>query len=136
MKLGKFMIEADQRRKSFIKLKLHLARRPDCKSLYDSQDNRKRRCDKGESKEDPKLKTPRSNVEEVNLQSEDGTGTLVPDEDNDELTALEKEEEYYLKNDSVAKFQFNYNSVTTFSNDYPEMDVGGVPLSVAPGEGK
>ena len=98
---------------------------------------RKRRSDEVDINEDPTLKIQKTvNPEEGNQQCEDAKENEDRNEDNDELTALQKEEEYYLKNDSVAKYQFNYNSVTTFSNDYPEMDVGGVPLAVAPGEGK
>ena len=40
-----------------------------------------------------------------------------------------------MKNDASGKFQFNYNRVTAFSNNYPEIDVGDKPLILAPGEG-
>ena len=52
----------------------------------------------------------------------------------DELDRAEKEEEYYLKHDSAAKFQFNYNRVTAFANDNPEIHLEE-PLTLAPGEG-
>ena len=52
----------------------------------------------------------------------------------DGLDSAEKEEEYYLKHDSAAKFQFNYNRVTAFVNDNPEVHVQE-PLILAPGEG-
>ena len=51
----------------------------------------------------------------------------------DPLELAEKEEEDYLKKDSVAKYQFDYNRVTAFANDHPE--VNAEPLSIAPGEG-
>jgi len=61
------------------------------------------------------------------------------EDDEDELTAAEKEEEYFRKHDSAAKFQFNYNRVTTLTNDHPEINVQDkafAPLTSAPGEGK
>ena len=51
---------------------------------------------------------------------------------------LEKEWDDYRQNDPVAKFQFDYNRVTCFGNDVPEIsavDVNEI-VSVAPGEGK
>ena len=49
------------------------------------------------------------------------------------------EEEHYLKNDSAGKYQFEYNRITAFANDHPELkakDNSTEPLSIAPGEGK
>ena len=49
----------------------------------------------------------------------------------------EAEEEKYLKNDAVAKWQFDYNKVICFGNDFPELSAAAHndPISVAPGEG-
>ena len=57
----------------------------------------------------------------------------------DQLDIAEMEEEHYLKNDSAGKYQFEYNRITAFANDHPELkakDNSTEPLSIAPGEGK
>ena len=51
----------------------------------------------------------------------------------DPLDLAEKEEDDYLKKDPVARYQFDYNRVTAFANDHPE--VNAEPISIAPGEG-
>ena len=51
----------------------------------------------------------------------------------------EEEEEEYIKNDSIAKSQFNYNKSTCFSHNHPEISVEentSEPVQVAPGQGK
>ena len=55
----------------------------------------------------------------------------------DELKLCDAEEEKYLRNDPVAKWQFDYNRVICFGNDFPELPsaVQNDPISVAPGEG-
>ena len=63
------------------------------------------------------------------------------------LSDSEKEEEEYILKDAARKWQFNYNSSTCFSNDFPKLDVHEDTNSenaenitevhsVAPGEGK
>ena len=66
------------------------------------------------------------------------------DEDIDEL------QEKYMETDSIQKWKFNFNSVTTLVNDFPELEVKekttsdekydadnlNTPIVVAPGEGK
>ena len=55
------------------------------------------------------------------------------------VAIAEEEEEYYLKHDSAAKFQFNYNRVTAMSHQYPEINFRDDkidPFNIAPGEGK
>ena len=51
---------------------------------------------------------------------------------------MEKDLEEYLKNDPVAKFQFDYNMSTCFGNDIPEISAveENSPINVALGEGK
>ena len=55
----------------------------------------------------------------------------------DELKLCDAEEEKYLRNDPVAKWQFDYNRVICFGNDFPELPSSSQndPISVAPGEG-
>ena len=55
----------------------------------------------------------------------------------DEVELCEAEEERYLRNDAVAKWQFDYNRVICFGNDFPELSAPAQnePISVAPGEG-
>ena len=55
----------------------------------------------------------------------------------DALKLCDAEEEKYLRNDPVAKWQFDYNRVICFGNDFPELPsaVQNDPISVAPGEG-
>ena len=58
---------------------------------------------------------------------------------NDVDDLSEKDIKEYLEKDSVAKFQFDYNRNTCFSNDIPEINVNEIDnqsISVAPGEGK
>ena len=59
------------------------------------------------------------------------------EEEVDDMKLCEAEEEKYLRNDAVAKWQFDYNRVICFSNDFPELSapVQNDPISVAPGEG-
>ena len=69
---------------------------------------------------------------------EDELPDIEPQND-DPFDIAEKEEEHYLKNDSVGKYQFAYNRVTAFANDHPELNIkdsSSEPLSIAPGEGK
>ena len=51
------------------------------------------------------------------------------------MKAAQEDEEEYLKVDASGKYQFNYNKVTAFSNNYPEIHVSDQPLIIAPGEG-
>ena len=51
------------------------------------------------------------------------------------MKEAQEDEEEYLKNDASGKFQFNYNRVTAFSNNYPEIQFSDEPLILAPGEG-
>ena len=53
----------------------------------------------------------------------------------DEIIEREDEEEYFLKNDAVGKFMFNYNKTTAMSNDLPEMNAPDAPVIISPGEG-
>ena len=53
----------------------------------------------------------------------------------DEILEREDEEEYFLKNDAVGKFMFNYNRTTAMSNDLPEMNAPDAPVIISPGEG-
>ena len=59
------------------------------------------------------------------------------EEEVDDMKLCEAEEEKYLRNDAVAKWQFDYNRVICFGNDFPELSapVQNDPISVAPGEG-
>ena len=54
------------------------------------------------------------------------------------LDEHEKEEAYYMKNDAIRKYQFNYNNSTAFNNKYPELDFKDPEslacLNIAPGE--
>jgi len=59
--------------------------------------------------------------------------------DDNDVDLIEKETEEFLTNDSVAKFQFDYDSNTCFTNNVPEIGISETTdqcLSVAPGEGK
>ena len=51
------------------------------------------------------------------------------------MKEAQEDEEEYLRVDASGKFQFNYNRVTAFSNNYPEIHVSDQPLIIAPGEG-
>ena len=59
------------------------------------------------------------------------------EEEVDDVELCDAEEEKYLRNDAVAKWQFDYNRVICFGNDFPELSatVQNDPISVAPGEG-
>ena len=59
------------------------------------------------------------------------------EEEVDEVELCEAEEERYLRNDAVAKWQFDYNRVICFGNDFPELSAPAQnePISLAPGEG-
>ena len=54
-----------------------------------------------------------------------------------ELEQLELREEQYLKEDAVAKQQFEYNRNIALADDFPELQVKiqNEPISLAPGEG-
>ena len=66
---------------------------------------------------------------------EDSNDT-AKEEKVDDVELCEKEEEQYLQNDAVAKWQFDYNKVICFGNDFPELSAPVQnPISVAPGEG-
>ena len=54
----------------------------------------------------------------------------------DEILEREDDEEYFLKNDAVGKFMFNYNRTTAMSDDVPEMNAPDAPVIISPGEGK
>ena len=58
------------------------------------------------------------------------------EEVRDEILEREDDEEYFLKNDAVGKFMFNYNKTTAMSNDLPEMEAPDAPVTISPGEGK
>ena len=47
----------------------------------------------------------------------------------------EKEEEEYVKNDPIRKYQYDYNKTTCLTNKFPEVDNESA-LSFAPAEGK
>ena len=49
---------------------------------------------------------------------------------------IEKDLDEYLKNDPVARFQFDYNHSTCFGNEVPEISAVNDAIAVAPGEGK
>ena len=51
------------------------------------------------------------------------------------MKEAQEDEEEYLRVDASSKFQFNYNKVTAFSNNYPEIHASDQPLVIAPGEG-
>ena len=51
--------------------------------------------------------------------------------DND-VDLIEKETEEFLTNDSVAKFQFDYDSNTCFTNNVPEIGILGTVINVFP----
>ena len=70
-------------------------------------------------------------VENMNIES------LPEEETVDELEQLELKEEHYLKVDSVAKQQFDYNRNIALANDFPELQVktNNDPIALAPGEG-
>ena len=58
---------------------------------------------------------------------------------DDDLDLIDKETEEFLTNDAVAKFQFDYDRNTCFTNNVPEIGITETNdqcLSVAPGEGK
>ena len=58
---------------------------------------------------------------------------------DDDLDLIDKETEEFLTNDAVAKFQFDYDRYTCFTNNVPEIGISETNdqcLSIAPGEGK
>ena len=58
---------------------------------------------------------------------------------DDDLDLIDKETEEFLTNDAVAKFQFDYDRNTCFTNNVPEIGISETNdqcLSIAPGEGK
>ena len=69
-----------------------------------------------------------------------GIEETLTDEINDEEKGLVSDEEYYKKNDPVAKFQFNYDRSTCLTEKYPEVATDdaaiATDLNFAPGEGK
>ena len=83
-------------------------------------------------------------VDKKNISRQSLNDCVVEDSDEtakerevDEVELCEAEEERYLRNDAVAKWQFDYNRVICFGNDFPELSahVQDKPISVAPGEG-
>ena len=83
-------------------------------------------------------------VDKMNISRQSLNDCVVEDSDEtakekevDEVELCEAEEERYLRNDAVAKWQFDYNRVICFGNDFPELSahVQDKPISVAPGEG-
>ena len=73
---------------------------------------------------------------------ENKTSKVTEFQETDVLSDSDKEEEDCVLKDAARKWQFQYNSSTCFSNDFPELDVHDNTkdekevLSVAPGEGK
>ena len=58
--------------------------------------------------------------------------------ENDIEDELEKEIQDFQSNDVIGKYQFDYNRVTCFGNDVPEISAADINeiVSIAPGEGK
>ena len=58
--------------------------------------------------------------------------------ENDIEDELEKEIQDFQSNDAIGKYQFDYNRVTCFGNDVPEISAADINeiVSIAPGEGK
>ena len=120
--------------RTFKRIKTHLNSSNDCRRLYEER----------EGKDSSGVASKRKMVEEtvnepprkvrVTVASND-TGQGDDNNDEGEVDEFQKEEDYFLKNDSAAKFQFNHHSVTVFAHDYPEMKINGETLTVAPGEG-
>ena len=69
------------------------------------------------------------NLNDSNPQSDESS-------QSEDIDIDEAEMQEYLTKDSAAKFQFDYNRNTCFTNDAPELDVQDKPISVAPGQGK
>ena len=83
-------------------------------------------------------------MKETKIELVEGMGDVanmniesLPEEKTDELEQLELKEEHYLKVDSVAKQQFDYNRNIALANDFPELQVktNNDPIALAPGEG-
>ena len=82
-------------------------------------------------------------VDKMNVSRQSLNDCIVEDSNGDKegavdlLELCDAEEEKYLRNDPVAKWQFDYNRVICFGNDFPELSsaVQNDPISVAPGEG-
>lgn len=82
----------------------------------------------------------------------DGDENIESDKvkENDDIVEEEEAEKLqneYIEGDSIQKFKFNYDNVTTYVNDFPELDVReestednknfpNTPVVLAPGEGK
>ena len=89
---------------------------------------------------DEKMKV--DTIEEIEIEGkvdniENTKRTQKEEETVDELEHLELREEQYLKEDAVAKQQFEYNRNLALANDFPELGikVQNDPISLAPGEG-
>ena len=93
---------------------------PDLNKVKDSDDVDKSKNIVNSSNDDDKLEKP-IKAKKYNLKTR--------------MMEAEEDEEEYLKVDPSGKYQFNYNRVTAFSNNYPEIHVSDQPLVIAPGEG-
>ena len=73
-----------------------------------------------------------------NIDCEEKSNDKDKSVSEDEIEEFEKKEAHYLKVDSVAKEQFEYNRNIAFANDFPELQVKiqNDPIDVAPGEGE
>ena len=80
-----------------------------------------------------------------NIESNSDENTESDDENTD--SDEEKLQTEYTEGDSIQKWKFNFDSTTTFVNDFPELDVRendtennenfpNTPVVLAPGEGK
>ena len=80
-----------------------------------------------------------------NIESNSDENTESDDENTD--SEEEKLQTEYTEGDSIQKWKFNFDSTTTFVNDFPELDVRendtennenfpNTPVVLAPGEGK
>ena len=78
----------------------------------------------------------KSNFSSSSEGNDDSKKKSRTEEIRDEIIEREDEEEYFLKNDAVGKFMFNYNKTTAMSNDLPEMNAPDAPIIISPGEGK
>ena len=80
------------------------------------------------------------NEEKDSIENSDSGEDAEENKETDEEE--DKQEAEYNNNDSIKKWQFQYNRSTFFTSDYPEADVKEDgknitnPLLVAPGEGK
>ena len=78
----------------------------------------------------------KSNFSSSSEGNDDSKKKSRTEEIRDEIIEREDEEEYFLKNDAVGKFMFNYNKTTAMSNDLPEMNAPDASVIISPGEGK